>query len=153
VQLTRGMQTRLFLRRTVACALVFGAALAFSPRPAWADISLEGGAAVTGGTASGAAALSLGLLNLPLVPLAAELTVAVPFNGGYATTLDARLSFAGTAVGAGAGFGTLGAVNRTGVIYDALLAHGIAPHTALEARLYFGPSRPSTLFAGVRFSL
>jgi hypothetical protein len=147
------MQTRLFLRRTVACALVFGAALAFSPRPARADISLEGGAAVTGGTASGAAALSLGLLNLPLVPLAAELTVAVPFNGGYATTLDARLSFAGTAVGAGAGFGTLGAVNRTGVIYDALLAHGIAPHTALEARLYFGPSRPSTLFAGVRFSL
>jgi hypothetical protein len=147
------MQTRLFLRRTVACALVFGAALAFSPRPARADISLEGGAAVTGGTASGAAALSLGLLNLPLVPLAAELTVAVPFNGGYATTLDARLSFAGTAVGAGAGFGTLGAVNRTGAIYDALLAHGIAPHTALEARLYFGPSRPSTLFAGVRFSL
>lgn len=147
------MQAQSFLRRTAACALVLGAALALIPPPARADISLEGGATVTGGSASGAAALSLGLLNLPLVPLAAELTVAVPFNGGYATTLDARLSFAGTAVGAGVGFGTLGATNRTGAIYDALLAHGIAPHTALEARLYFGPSRPSTLFAGVRFSL
>jgi hypothetical protein len=147
------MQIQFVLRRTVACALVFGAALALMPRPALADISLEGGATVTGSNASAAGALSLGLLKLPLVPLAAELTVAVPFNGGYATTLDARFSFAGTAVGAGAGFGTLGATNRTGAMYDALLAHGIAPHTALEARLYFGPSRPSTLFAGVRFSL
>jgi hypothetical protein len=139
--------------RAIAGALVLGAALALAAAPARADVSLEGGAAVTGDSASAAAALSLGLLNLPLVPLAGELTVAAPFNGGYATTFDARLTFAGTAVGAGAGFGTLGATNRTGAIYDALLAHGIAPHTALEARLYFGPSRPSTLFAGVRFSL
>jgi hypothetical protein len=139
--------------RAIIGALIIGATLAFAVTPARADVSLEGGAAVTGGTASGAAALSLGLLNLPLVPLAGDLTVAVPFNGGYATTFDARLTLAGTAVGAGAGFGTLGATDRTGAIYDALLAHGIAPHTALEARLYFGPSRPSTLFAGVRFSL
>jgi hypothetical protein len=147
------MEMRSLLQRTMACAFVLGAALALAPAPARADISLEGGAAVSGGKAGAAGALSLGLLNLPLVPLAGELTVAVPFNGGYATTFDARLSFAGTAIGAGAGFGTLGATNRTGAIYDALLAHGIAPHTALEARLYFGPSRPSTLFAGVRFSL
>jgi hypothetical protein len=141
------------LQRTLACALVLGAALAVMPRPALADISLEGGAVVSGSSTSAAGALSLGLLNLPLVPLAGELTLVVPVNGGYATTADARLSFAGTTVGAGAGFGTLGATSRTGAIYDALLAHGIAPHTALEARLYFGPSRPSTLFAGVRFSL
>jgi hypothetical protein len=140
------MEMRSLLQRTMACAFVLGAALALAPAPARADISLEGGAAVSGGKAGAAGALSLGLLNLPLVPLAGELTVAVPFNGGYATTFDARLSFAGTAIGAGAGFGT-------GAIYDVLLAHGIAPHTALEARLYFGPSRPSTLFAGVRFSL
>jgi hypothetical protein len=138
--------------RTAACALALTSAVAGAPRPASADISVEAGAAVTGGTASGAGAVSLGLLRLPLVPLAAELTVAAPFNGGYATTLDARLGLAGTAVGAGIGFGTLGATNRTGAIYDALLAHGIAPHTALEARLYFGPSRPSTLLAGLRFS-
>jgi hypothetical protein len=143
-----------FRLRTAACALALmsAVALAGAPRPAKADISVEAGAAVTGSTASGAAAVSLGLLHLPLVPLAGELTVAVPFNGGYATTLDARLGLAGTAVGAGVGFGTLGATNRTGAIYDALLAHGIAPHTALEARLYFGPSRPSTLLAGLRFS-
>jgi hypothetical protein len=149
----RGMQAQKFLWRTATCALLLTAALAVTPRPASAGISLEGGAAVTGGKASAEGALSLGLLNLPLVPLAGELTVAVPFDGGYATTFDARLTFAGTAIGAGAGFGTLGATNQTGAIYDALLAHGIAPHTALEARLYFGPSRPSTLFAGVRFSL
>jgi hypothetical protein len=147
------MQAKTFLLRTATCALIFAAMLAVMPRPAWADVSLEGGAAVTGGKASGEGALSLGLFNLPLIPLAGELTVAVPFDGGYATTFDARLTFAGTAIGAGAGFGTLGATNQTGAIYDALIAHGIAPHTALEARLYFGPSRPSTLFAGVRFSL
>ena len=147
------MQFHNVLRRTAACALLVATALVLTPRPARADVSVEGGATVTGQTASAAGALSLGLLNLPLIPLAGELTVAVPANGGYATTLDARFSFAGTAIGAGAGFGTLGATNRTGAIYDALLAHGIAPHTALEARLYFGPSRPSTLFAGVRFSL
>ena len=118
-----------------------------------ADVSVEGGAIVTGSTAGAAGALSLGLLKLPLIPLAGELTFAAPFKGGYATTFDARLSFAGTTVGAGAGFGTLGAVHRTGTLYDALLAHAIAPHTALEARMYFGGSRPSALFAGVRFSL
>jgi hypothetical protein len=146
------MQIPTKLCRAAACALTLAVMVAMTPRPASAEISIEGGAAITGGSASGAAALSLGLLNLPLVPLAAELTVAAPFNGGYATTLDARLTFAGTAIGAGAGFGTLGATDRTGAMYDALIAHGIAPHTALEARLYFGPSRPSTLFAGVRFS-
>jgi hypothetical protein len=147
------MKIHAILLRTTAGALALAAFLALTPRPASADVSFEGGAAVTGGTAGAAGALSLGLLNLPLVPLAGELTVAVPFKGGYATTFDARLSFAGTTLGAGAGFGSVGAVGRTGAVYDALLAHGIAPHTALEARLYFGPSRPSTLFAGVRFSL
>jgi hypothetical protein len=147
------MQLSTVLRRTAACALVLGAALVLTPRPAQAGVSLEGGAMVNGSNTSFAGALSLGLLNLPLVPLAAELTVAAPTSGGYVTTLDARLSFAGTAVGAGAGFGNLGATNNTGAIYDGLLAHTIAPHTAIEARLYFGPTRPSTLFAGIRFSL
>jgi hypothetical protein len=147
------MQTRVFLRRTAACVLVLGVALALVPHPARADISVEGAAAVTGGTASAGAALSLGLFYVPLVPLAGELTVAVPFNGGYATTFDARLKLAGTTVGAGAGFGSIGDTDQTGAIFDALLAQSIAPHTALEARMYFGPSRPSTLFAGVRFSL
>ena len=93
------------------------------------------------GSAGGGAALSLGLFKLPVVPLSADLTVAVPFNGGYATTVDARFAFAGTAIGAGVGFGTVGAAQpATGALYDALIAQGIAPHTALQARVYFGPA-------------
>jgi hypothetical protein len=147
------MTNQTSLRRTVACALVLGAALLAAPRPARADVSIDAGAAITNNSAHLAGALSLGVLNVPVVPLAAELTAIAPQNGGFATTLDARLTVAGTAIGAGAGVGTLGFTNHTGMIYDGILAHGIAPHTALEARMYFGPQRPSTLFAGVRFSL
>jgi hypothetical protein len=147
------MKIQASLQRTIACALIAGATLALTPAQARADVSVEGGAAITGGSASGAGALSLGLFNAPLVPLAVELTGLVPGNGGYAATVDARFSLAGTAIGAGAGIGSVGSIFHTGAVFDALLAHGIAPHTALEARLYFGPSRPSTLFAGVRFSL
>ena len=142
------MQLNTIVRRVAGCALVLGVAFILAARPARADVSVEGGAIVTGSTAGAAGALSLGLLKLPLIPLAGELTFAAPFKGGYATTFNARLSFAGSGVGAGAGFGTLGAVHRTGTLYDALLAHAIAPHTALEARMYFGGSRPSALFAG-----
>jgi len=147
------MKMQSFLQRTVAGALIAGAAFALTPGTARADISVEGGAAITGSTASAAGALSLGLLNAPVVPLAVELTGLVPGNGGYAATVDARFTFAGTAIGAGAGVGSVGSIFHTGAVYDAILAHGVAPHTALEARLYFGPTRPSTLFAGVRFSL
>jgi hypothetical protein len=147
------MNIQQFLQRTAAFALVTAGALAVTAGTARADVSIAGGAAVTGSTASGAGALSLGLINAPVVPLAVELTGMFPGNGGYAVTADARFSFAGTAVGAGAGFGSVGAISHTGAVYDGLLAHSIAPHTALEARLYFGPTRPSTLFAGVRFSL
>jgi hypothetical protein len=147
------MTNKTSLRRTFACALVLGAALLAAPRPARADVSIDAGAAVTGSSANLAGALSLGVFNVPLVPLAAELTAIAPQNGGFATTFDARFTVAGTAIGAGAGVGTLGAMHETGMIYDGILAHSIAPHTALEARMYFGPQRPSTLFAGVRFSL
>ena len=147
------MKIQALLQRTVVSALIAGTTLAFTPATARADVSVEGGAAITGSTASAAGALSLGLLNAPVVPLAVELTGLVPGNGGYAATVDARFTFAGTAIGAGAGVGSVGSIFHTGAVYDAILAHGVAPHTALEARLYFGPTRPSTLFAGVRFSL
>ena len=147
------MKIQALFQRTIAYVLIAGATLALTPAAARADVSVEGGAAITGSSASAAGALSLGLVNAPLVPLAVELTGLFPANGGYAATVDARFSFAGTAIGAGAGVGSIGSIFHTGVVYDALLAHGIAPHTALEARLYFGPTRPSTLFAGVRFSL
>jgi hypothetical protein len=137
--------------RAVIIAVVV--VLASIPLAARADIAIEGGGAFGNGAAGGQAALSAGILHVPLTPLSAELTVGVPFRGGFAATLDARVTLAGTALGAGAGFGTIGATNRTGAIYDALIGEGIAPHTALEARVYFGAQRATTVFAGVRFSL
>lgn len=139
-------------QRIVLAALVLLGALAAPAAPARADVALEGAGVFGNGSASAGAALSLGLLHVPLAPLSADLTVAVPFKGGYATTVDARLGLAGTTIGAGAGFGTLGAVGRTGVMYDALIAQGIAPHTALQVRVYFGGVRSATVFAGVRFA-
>lgn len=138
--------------RIALAALALCAALAVSAVPARAEVAVEGAGVFGNGPASAGAALSLGLLHVPLTPLSADLTVAVPFNGGYATTLDARLGFAGTTIGAGAGFGTLGATSRTGAIYDALIAQGIAPHTALQVRVYFGNARAATVFAGLRFA-
>ena len=139
--------------RVLLGAFVLAAALVSTCLPARADISLEGGAVVTDSTVSGGAALSLGLFRVPLTPLSGELTIAVPFNGGYATTADARLGFAGTAIGAGVGFGTIGATNRTSFLYNALIAQTIFPHVALEGRVYFGDRRPATVFAGVRLTL
>lgn len=132
--------------------MILGSVVLFAPRPAGAETAIEGGIAVNN-SASAAGALSLGLLNAPLVPISLDLTGLFPTNGGYATTLDARFHLAGTAIGAGAGFGTLGTIHSVGSVFDGLIAQTIAPHTAVEARLYFGPSRPSTFFAGLRFSL
>jgi hypothetical protein len=137
--------------RALILILALTAALAL-PSPARADVAVEGGGIFSHGTAAGAGALSLGVINVPLSPLTVELTAAVAGNGGYSGSLDARLTLAGTALGAGAGFGTLGDTSHTGAIYNAFLGHTIAPHTAIEARLYFGNARPSSLFAGLRFS-
>jgi hypothetical protein len=136
---------------TAAIALLSLAALVCAALPARADVSLEGGALVTSGGTSGAGAVSLGLFNVPVVPLSGDLTVA-DGGGGYATTFDARLGLGATAVGAGIGFGSIGDTHATSGVYDALVAQRIFPHTALEARMYFGPNRPSSLLAGLRFS-
>jgi hypothetical protein len=150
------MQSQRLLRRVAAGTAVFAACVALATHQARADVSLEAGGAFStsgGAGASGQAALSLGVIGAPIVPLTGELTVAVPFNGGYAATLDARLRLLSTTLGAGVGVGTIGATNRTSAIYDAILAQGVAPHTAIEARAYFGSSRPTTIFAGLRFSI
>lgn len=132
----------------LALALLSGTATA-----ARADVSLEAGGFFGNGGATGGGALSLGVFGVPALPLAGELTVAAPFNGGYAATFDLRLTAAGTTIGAGAGFGSIGARATTGTLYDAIVAHTIAPHTALEARVYVGHNRPSSVLAGLRFSL
>jgi len=141
------------IARTMLTALALCAALFWRAAPARADVAVEGAAVVGNGSASGGAALSLGLFRVPVIPLSADLTVAVPFNGGYATTADARFGLAGTAVGVGAGFGTVGDRSRSRVLYDALIAQSIAPHTALQARVYFGPNRSATAFLGIRLAL
>ncbi len=133
--------------------LVLGALFALTAVPARADVAIEGAGVFGNGSAGGGAALSLGLFKVPVIPLAADLTVAVPFNGGYATTADARFGLAATTIGAGVGFGTIGtAGRRTGAVYDALIAQGIAPHTAVQARVYFGSGRSATVFAGIRIA-
>jgi hypothetical protein len=91
------------------------------------------------------------LFSIPATPLSTELTVAAG-NGGAAGTIDVRAGGA-TQIGAGIGVGSFGATGSTTVIYDALLAQSIAPHLSLEGRLYMGPQRPSTLFAGLRLAL
>lgn len=141
------------IRSSVAAgALALGIAVAAAP--ASAEISVAAGGMFSGSTTTAGGIVSLGLLSLPVAPVSAELSVAVPFNnGGYAATLDGRANLAGTTLGAGIGFGTLGNTAQTTAIYDAIIAHGIAPHTSLEGRVYFGSNRSSTVFAGVRLSL
>jgi hypothetical protein len=133
-----------------------GAALMFLtvPTAARAAIAVEGGVFATKGTTAAGGAVSFGLGSAPALPVSVDLTVAVAGSGlGSAGTLDVRAGRAGTTIGAGIGVGNIGATATTSVIYDALLAQSLAPHVALEGRLYFGPQRPSTLFAGLRLSL
>lgn len=125
-----------------------------TPQIARADsIALDGGIFGVNGSTSAGAALSLQVFKAPVMPLSVDLTAAAPFNGhGYALTADGRLSIAGLTLGAGAGVGTLAKTAQTSVIYDAIVAHTLAPHLALEGRVYLGPNRPSSLFAGLRLS-
>jgi hypothetical protein len=123
-----------------------------APTAAQAAVAVEGGVFASRGTTAAGGAVSLGLVAVPLTPVRLDLTVAVAGNGaGSAGTLDVRAGTS-TTIGAGIGVGNLGATGTTSVIYNALLAQSIAPHTALETRLYFGPQRTSSLFAGLRLS-
>ena len=134
-------------------ALAAAAALALCAGPARAQsIAVEGGFFTGSAGGSGGGAVSLGLFGVPATPIHAQLTVAAAGKGGAAGTVDVRAG-GPTQVGAGIGIGSLGATSTTTVIYDALVSQSIAPHLALTGRLYFGPQRSSTLFAGLRLSL
>lgn len=146
------LSTSLIRLGAAVCALGTFAALA---APASAEIAVEGGGFFGGTGTAGGAAVSLGVFSPPLVPISTDITVAAPLTSGgrgYATTFDARFHPTGTTIGAGIGFGTIGNTSSTSVIYDGIVAQSIAPHTALEGRVYFGPNRPSTVFAGLRFA-
>lgn len=123
------------------------------PAVASAAVSIDAGGAVGHGTGGFAGSASLGLFGVPVVPLSGELTFMTTANGdGSAGTFDLRLHAAGTTIGAGAGVGNIGLTSTTAFVYDGILAQTIAPHTAIETRMYFGPQRPSTFFAGLRFT-
>jgi hypothetical protein len=124
------------------------------PAAARASVAVDGGAFISKGSTALGGSVSLGLFSVPVAPVTTELTFAVAGNGaGSAGTVDVRTHLAATTVGAGIGVGNIGATASTSVLYDALVAQSIAPHTALEGRLYFGPQRQSTLFAGLRLSI
>jgi hypothetical protein len=141
------MMTRCFLQRLLAPGAA-ALALAAAPLAARADVSVEAGALFSRTTyfAGGA---SVGLFNTPVAPIAGELSFMT--GNGSAGTLDLRTR-GSTAVGLGIGVGNINATNVTTVVYDGILAHTIAPHTALEGRIYFGPLRTSSVFAGLRLS-
>lgn len=141
------------VRSLLIIAAAAGAALALCAGPARAEsVAVEGGFFSSSAGGSGGGAVSLGLFGVPLTPIHTQLTVAAAGRGGAAGTFDVRAGGA-TQIGAGIGVGSLGATSTTTVIYDALVSQSIAPHLALTGRLYFGPQRPSTLFAGLRLSL
>jgi hypothetical protein len=139
--------------RTLLATATVAAAFAWCAAPAHAEsVSVEGGFFTGRAGGSGGGAVSLGLFGVPATPVHTELTVAAAGRGGAAGTVDVRAGGA-TQIGAGIGIGSLGNTATTTVVYDALVSQSIAPHVALTGRLYFGPQRSSTLFAGLRLSL
>ncbi|MBV8150062.1 MAG: hypothetical protein JOY59_00770 [Candidatus Eremiobacteraeota bacterium] len=142
------MRWRALLAASLCAAAVFGSAAA-----ARADVSVDAGAFVTGSKSDVGGLLSVGIYKPPVIPLAGEITAAVQATGGYAATADFRVTAASTTLGAGIGFGSLGTPGGTRALYDVILAQSVAPHFAVEARVYFGSARPTTVFAGLRLSL
>lgn len=124
------------------------------PPAALAQVSVDGGYFDSGGNSSIGAALSLQLFKTPVIPLTIEATGAAPLDGhGFAATADGRFRLSGTTLGLGVGAGNLGNNTRTDIVYEGILAQSLMPHLALEARFYFGPSHPSSIFAGLRLTL
>lgn len=134
--------------------IVAAALLIATSSPAAAQVAVDGGVFGVDGTASVGAALSLQIFKTPVLPLSVDVTAAAPLDGhGFAATADGRFRIGGTTLGAGIGGGNLAQTNHYGVIYEGILAQQLVPHLAVEGRVYFGPSRPSSMFAGLRLSL
>lgn len=131
------------------------------PARARADVSVAGGAYVTGtpSQTGGAVLLSSGA-SIPALPIEVQGTVllAATEHGGYAVTAEVRgLSgggFGGAYVGAGAGFGNLSSGSGTGPVLTVFAGKPIAPLTTIELRLYQGTQTGGTTagFLGLRFS-
>jgi hypothetical protein len=145
-----------FLTQFSFIAALSVALVAASSHAASAQVSVDGGYFDTSGNGSVGAAVSLQLFKTPVIPLSVEATAAAPFNGhGFAATADARFKLGGTTIGAGAGAGNIGqsTLGQSRFLYDGIVAQSIAPHLAVEGRVYLGSNRPTSIFAGLRLSL
>ncbi|HEY9084388.1 MAG TPA: hypothetical protein VIN40_00395 [Candidatus Tyrphobacter sp.] len=150
------------MRTTLFVSSMLLAALALSAAPARADLSLAAGgwAGTSPSQVGGALMLSTGA-SIPTVPVGLQATLLVPITrqGGYAITGEIRgLSgggFGGAYVGIGAGVGNLSLGRDTGPVVTVFGGKGIAPHTAIEVRLYQGLQTGGTTagFLGLRFTL
>ena len=142
------------IKRFLSLGIAAAALLIAASRPAAAQVAVDGGVFAVDGTASVGAALSLQIFKTPVLPLSVDATVAAPLDGhGFSATADGRFRIGGTTLGVGIGGGNLAQTNHYGVIYEGILAQQLIPHLAVEGRVYFGPSRPSSMFAGLRLSL
>jgi hypothetical protein len=139
----------------MAAATLFSAG-ACRPLPALADHSVSVGYfAPTPGQKNVGLIATTGL-TLPVVPIAPQLAIAVPFSGGrYAVTGEGRISLHGTTLGAGVGIARLSTHGSTGTIWDGFIAHPIAPDVSVEARYYgFGSNNNgSTGYIGLKLGL
>lgn len=146
-----------FLKNARIVATSAGLAAAFcGPLPALADHSIGAGYFAPTPDQKSFGLLASAGLTLPIVPIAPQVTVALPFGGGrYAVTGEARVALGGTTIGAGAGVGRFNTHGASGTIYDAFVSHRIAPMTAIEARFYgFGSDRAgSSGYIGLRFGI
>lgn len=133
------------------------ASLAFAARPAHAETSVAAGYfAPTPNQEKSLGVMATTGLNLPVVPISPQMTLAVPFSGGrYALTGEARLGSQSAYLGAGAGFGRLNSASNTGGLYAVFIGERIAPLTTIEARYYGSGSQGSgsSGFIGVRVAL
>lgn len=137
----------------VGCAV---AIIAATSQAARAQVSVDGGYFDTGGTGAVGAAVSLQLFKTPVIPLTVEATAAAPFDGrGFAATADARFRLGGTTLGGGVGAGDIGqsTLGQSRFLYDGIIAQSLAPHLAVEGRVYLGTNRPTSVFAGLRLTL
>jgi len=124
--------------------------------PAAADTSVGAGffAPAQGGASVGVVATAG--LSLPVVPIAPQVSLALPFRGGrYAVTGEARIGRPSAYIGAGVGVARLDTNGSTGTIYDVFVGKRIAPLTTVEARFYgFGSDRAGTSgYLGLRFAI
>jgi hypothetical protein len=137
-------------------ALLIG--LSLGSAPALADTSVGAGLFFpSDGGATGGLLGSLALSSIPLTPIRAQLSAAVPFSGGrYAVTAEGVFHAAGFFAGAGAGVGRFQQTNgTTGGLYDIVGGMRLAPAVTLDARYYGSGSGNvgSSTYAGVFFKL